>query len=194
MRAHNAVVATDRTNATAPAIAARIEALNWSTIAGELDAHGCATVGPLLTPDECAVLAALYPDDTQFRSRVIMARHGFGRGEYKYFTYPLPELIAGLPGHVNFDTIPWVIYTEPELAWVGKTEAQLKAEGIPYKAGSFPFAAVGRAVAAEAAAETADHAVLPLVVFALGSQEFALPLGAVESVLRLPEAIAAMAH
>ena len=96
MRAHNAVVATDRTNATAPAIAARIEALNWSTIAGELDAHGCATVGPLLTPDECAVLAALYPDDTQFRSRVIMARHGFGRGEYKYFTYPLPELIAGL--------------------------------------------------------------------------------------------------
>lgn len=54
--------------------------------------------------------------------------------------------------------------------------------------------AVGRAVAAEAAAETADHAVLPLVVFALGSQEFALPLGAVESVLRLPEAIAAMPH
>jgi len=57
------------------------------------------------------------------------------------------ELIAGLPGHVNFDTIPWVIYTEPELAWVGKTENQLKAEGIPYKVGSFPFAANGRAVA-----------------------------------------------
>src|SRR3546814_14355486 len=57
------------------------------------------------------------------------------------------ELIAGLPGHVNFDTIPWVIYTEPEIAWVGKTEEQLKADGIPYKAGSFPFAAVGRAVA-----------------------------------------------
>ncbi|MFC4728544.1 dihydrolipoyl dehydrogenase [Coralloluteibacterium thermophilus] len=57
------------------------------------------------------------------------------------------ELIAGLPGHVNLDTVPWVIYTEPEIAWVGKTEKQLKEEGIPYKAGSFPFAAIGRAVA-----------------------------------------------
>jgi dihydrolipoamide dehydrogenase len=57
------------------------------------------------------------------------------------------EMIAGLPGHVNLDTVPWVIYTEPEIAWVGKTEAQVKAEGIPYKTGSFPFAAVGRAVA-----------------------------------------------
>ncbi len=57
------------------------------------------------------------------------------------------ELIAGLPGHVNLDTVPWVIYTEPEIAWVGKSEAQVKAEGIPYKIGTFPFAAVGRAVA-----------------------------------------------
>ena len=57
------------------------------------------------------------------------------------------ELIAGLPGHVNLDTVPWVIYTEPEIAWVGKTEAQCKAENIPYKVGSFPFAAIGRAVA-----------------------------------------------
>ena len=57
------------------------------------------------------------------------------------------ELIAGLPGHVNLDTVPWVIYTEPEIAWVGKTEQQVKAEGIPYKTGSFPFAANGRAVA-----------------------------------------------
>lgn len=57
------------------------------------------------------------------------------------------ELIAGLPGHVNLDTVPWVIYTEPEIAWVGKSEAQVKAEGTPYKIGTFPFAAVGRAVA-----------------------------------------------
>jgi len=57
------------------------------------------------------------------------------------------ELIAGLPGHVNLDTVPWVIYTEPEIAWVGKTEQQCKDEGIPYKTGSFPFAAIGRAVA-----------------------------------------------
>jgi dihydrolipoamide dehydrogenase len=57
------------------------------------------------------------------------------------------ELIAGKPGHINLDTVPWVIYTEPEIAWVGKTEEQLKEEGIPYKTGAFPFAANGRAVA-----------------------------------------------
>ncbi|KAB2896224.1 MAG: dihydrolipoyl dehydrogenase, partial [Dokdonella sp.] len=57
------------------------------------------------------------------------------------------ELIAGKAGHINFDTIPWVIYTEPEVAWVGKTEAQCKADNIPFKTGSFPFAAIGRAVA-----------------------------------------------
>lgn len=57
------------------------------------------------------------------------------------------ELIAGLPGHINLDTVPWVIYTEPEIAWVGKTEAQLKDEGVEYRVGTFPFAAIGRAVA-----------------------------------------------
>src|SRR3546814_2875839 len=57
------------------------------------------------------------------------------------------ELIAGLPGHVNYDTIPNVIYTEPEVACVGRTEQQLKEDGTPYKTGSFPFAALGRAVA-----------------------------------------------
>jgi dihydrolipoamide dehydrogenase len=57
------------------------------------------------------------------------------------------ELIAGKAGHVNYDTIPWVIYTEPEIAWAGKTEQQCKAENIPYKTGSFPFSAIGRAVA-----------------------------------------------
>ncbi len=57
------------------------------------------------------------------------------------------EIIAGKAGHVNYDTIPWVIYTEPEIAWAGKTEEQCKAENLPYKIGSFPFAAVGRAVA-----------------------------------------------
>ncbi len=71
----------------------------------------------------------------------MLAHKGFEEG------IAVAELIAGLPGHVNFDTIPYVIYTEPEIAWVGKTEQQLKAEGVPYKTGSFPFAAVGRAVA-----------------------------------------------
>jgi dihydrolipoamide dehydrogenase len=71
----------------------------------------------------------------------MLAHKGFEEG------IAVAELIAGLPGHVNLDTIPWVIYTEPEIAWVGKTEKQLKDEGIPFKTGSFPFAAVGRAVA-----------------------------------------------
>ena len=62
------------------------------------------------------------------------------------------ELIAGQPGHINYDTIPWVIYTHPEIAWVGKTEQTLKAEGIPYNTGTFPFAANGRAKAMEQAA------------------------------------------
>jgi dihydrolipoamide dehydrogenase len=57
------------------------------------------------------------------------------------------ELIAGKAGHVNLDTIPWVIYTEPEIAWVGKTEKECKDAGIPVKTGSFPFAAIGRAMA-----------------------------------------------
>lgn len=61
------------------------------------------------------------------------------------------EIIAGQHGHINYDTIPWVIYTDPEIAWVGKTEQALKAEGIPYKVGTFPFAAVGRAKAMDAA-------------------------------------------
>ena len=71
----------------------------------------------------------------------MLAHKGFEEG------IAVAELIAGLPGHVNLDTVPWVIYTEPEIAWVGKTEKQLKDEGIPFKTGSFPFAAVGRAVA-----------------------------------------------
>jgi len=57
------------------------------------------------------------------------------------------ELIAGKAGHVDYDVIPWVIYTEPEIAWAGKTEKQCKDAGIPYKTGNFPFAANGRAVA-----------------------------------------------
>jgi hypothetical protein len=67
--------------------------LDWTRVGEDLDAHGCAVVGPLLTAEQCADLAALYPSETPFRSRVIMARHGFGRGEYKYFSYPLPDVI-----------------------------------------------------------------------------------------------------
>ena len=71
----------------------------------------------------------------------MLAHKGFEEG------MAVAELIAGKAGHVNYDTIPWVIYTEPEIAWAGKTEAELKAANIPYKTGTFPFSAVGRAVA-----------------------------------------------
>ncbi len=57
------------------------------------------------------------------------------------------ELIAGKPAHIHFDTVPWVIYTDPEIAWVGRTEAQLKDQGVEYRSGSFPFVANGRALA-----------------------------------------------
>lgn len=79
-----------------PSIAVRIAALDWPRIAADLDAYGCAAIGAVLRPDECRALAALYAADERFRSRVVMARHGFGRGEYKYFAYPLPEPVAAL--------------------------------------------------------------------------------------------------
>jgi hypothetical protein len=78
------------------AIAARVAAIDWTRISADLDAQGSAVIDKLLTQQECAALAALYPDDTHFRSRIVMGRHGFGRGEYKYFSYPLPDLIAEL--------------------------------------------------------------------------------------------------
>ncbi|WP_257169275.1 2OG-Fe(II) oxygenase [Bradyrhizobium sp. SRS-191] len=79
----------------APA-ATGIDAIDWATVERELDAGGCAVLPRLVAPDACRGLAALYPDDAHFRSRVVMARHGFGRGEYKYFSYPLPGPIAEL--------------------------------------------------------------------------------------------------
>jgi hypothetical protein len=77
-------------------IAARVDAIDWTQAGHDLDAQGCAVLNGLLSHDECRALAAFYPDDALFRSRVVMGRHGFGRGEYKYFAYPLPELIAQL--------------------------------------------------------------------------------------------------
>jgi hypothetical protein len=74
----------------------RVASLDWTGLAAELDTHGCAVTGSVLAPDECASLANAYDSDELFRSRIVMARHGFGRGEYKYFAYPLPELVAAL--------------------------------------------------------------------------------------------------
>jgi len=80
----------------ASSIAARVAALDWTTAASDLDTYGCATTGPLLSRPECEALVQGYASDELFRSRIVMARHGFGRGEYKYFAYPLPQAVAAL--------------------------------------------------------------------------------------------------
>lgn len=75
---------------------ARLAACDWGAFAGEMNGFGCATLKRVLTPAECRDLAALYPEERHFRSHVHMARHGFGKGEYRYFKYPLPDLLGGL--------------------------------------------------------------------------------------------------
>src|SRR5262249_57456497 len=82
---------------TSTPLTERVAALDWRGIAAALDANGCAVVNGLVSPETCAALAAGYDVDDAFRSRIVMARHGFGRGEYKYFAYPLPAPVAELP-------------------------------------------------------------------------------------------------
>ena len=79
-----------------PSIAARVAGFDWARIAADLDEGGWAPLSGVLTRAECDALAALYANDGIFRSRVVMARHGYGRGEYKYFAYPLPALVTEL--------------------------------------------------------------------------------------------------
>jgi len=76
----------------------RLERFDWSYIATELNERGCATLPQLLGESECAAISQLYDDDSRFRSRIIMSRHGYGKGEYQYFRYPLPPLVATLRG------------------------------------------------------------------------------------------------
>jgi hypothetical protein len=82
---------------SAPASAeTRVAAYDWQSLTSELDGNGCVILPKLLSPDECRAIAALYSEESHFRSRVVMGRHGFGRGEYRYFSYPLPDMIGGL--------------------------------------------------------------------------------------------------
>ena len=74
----------------------KLDTLDWSRIAADLDARGHAVAAGLLTPAQCEALAAGYDDEHRYRSRIVMSRHGFGRGEYKYFAYPLPRLLHNL--------------------------------------------------------------------------------------------------
>jgi hypothetical protein len=75
---------------------AQVKAIDWQAVGADLDAHGSAVLERLIPEDACEALAALYPHDGPFRSRVVMARHGFGSGEYKYFRYPLPDVVGRL--------------------------------------------------------------------------------------------------
>jgi hypothetical protein len=77
-------------------VAQAIDALDWPSLEANLNAFGAAVAPTLLAPQSCRAVAALYEDDARFRSRVVMAKHGFGRGEYKYFADPLPELVGAL--------------------------------------------------------------------------------------------------
>jgi hypothetical protein len=100
---------TDAASVPGPAhtgLAERIAAVDWHRLGQTLDAEGSAIVERLLTPAECRELVALYDDDARFRSRVVMSRHGFGRGEYKYFAHPLPGLIASLRATVYAHLTP----------------------------------------------------------------------------------------
>jgi hypothetical protein len=86
-------------SAAAPATASvldRLTSLDWPRLGDDLDAHGCALIRGALSPAECAELIESYGNDASFRSRVVMKQHGFGRGEYKYFAYPLPEMVRSL--------------------------------------------------------------------------------------------------
>jgi uncharacterized protein len=74
----------------------RTDTYDWSAIGAELSAHGCAVLPKLLSAAECEDIVALYPHEEHFRSTVVMARHGFGKGEYRYFKYPLPDLVGEL--------------------------------------------------------------------------------------------------
>jgi uncharacterized protein len=79
-----------------PVIAERVAALDWPRITDDLDAHGCATASSVLRPEECKALVETYSVEERFRRRIVMAQHGLRRGEYKYFAYPLPDVIAEL--------------------------------------------------------------------------------------------------
>ena len=77
-------------------LAERLAACDWQQVEDDLNSFGCATIEALLPPDACQAMRRLYPDDALFRSRIQMGRHGFGKGEYKYFGYPLPSAVATL--------------------------------------------------------------------------------------------------
>ncbi len=130
----------------------RIRKLDWKRLAGELDATGNALVEKVLTPAECQALAGFYTAESSFRSRVIMGRHGFGRGEYQYFAYPLPEIVAALRAAFYPHLVPvanrWneqmgigITYPEDHAAFLARCRAAGQDRPTPlllqYEAGDY---------------------------------------------------------
>jgi hypothetical protein len=95
-----------RTRSTDRAIAERVRTIAWEQVLKELDALGSAKITRILSEDECQALSSLYQQDNRFRSTVVMQRHGFGRGEYRYFNYPLPGVVASLRTAIYPQLVP----------------------------------------------------------------------------------------
>ena len=89
-------VSPGRSVVAAPSSGTRLAAIDWQRVGGDIDRHGAAILSGVLSREECFTLVSSYTQDRLFRSRIVMASHGFGRGEYKYFSYPLPEVVASL--------------------------------------------------------------------------------------------------
>ena len=104
-------------------VAERAARLDWQQIVSDLDSYGCALAKGVLTPEECHELSSCYDHDGHFRSRIVMARHGFGRGEYKYWAYPLPKTI---------ETLRTTLY--PRLAAVANRWNQIMKIDVRYPA------------------------------------------------------------
>lgn len=100
------IMFADVSSVPAESAMTRVRAVDWQRVTEELDEQGSAMLPGILSPAECRAIAALYPDDHLYRSLVVMARHGFGRGEYKYFKYPLPGIIQGLRENLYSRLVP----------------------------------------------------------------------------------------
>ncbi len=116
---------------TAPEIAARVARLDWPRLTASLDDDGYAVLPALLDVEECRALVAAYESQAGFRSRVVMARHGYGSGEYKYFAYPLPESVAALRS---------ALY--PELAGIANRWSAAMGSDIHYPSNHAGFLAI----------------------------------------------------
>jgi uncharacterized protein len=131
----------------------RLKKHDWDRTGSDLNSFGCAAIDKLLTRDECREIAALYPKEEFFRSHIHMARHGFGKGEYRYFKYPLPDLLGGLRtalcphqdlyGDLAFPLQVAILLSEPDRDFTGgefviteqRPRMQSRAEVVPLRQG-----------------------------------------------------------